>query len=91
MAITGEGSEAGEAQRNPTMFTLNLAGQFKALPTKRTPTMSLHQLRLPPDIPRREPIRTPPKVSWADVGLAFVAGTICTLLGMVGAIWIFGG
>ena len=78
------------------MFTLNLAGQFKALPTKpqpqRTSPMSLHQLRLPPDIPRREPIRTGAgKVSWADVGLAFVAGTICTLLGMVGAIWIFGG
>lgn len=73
------------------MFTLNLAGQFKALPTKRISTMSLHQLRLPPDIPRREPIRTPPKVSWADVGLAFTAGVICALLGVIGTLWVLGG
>jgi len=74
------------------MFTLNLTTNFTANPSKRTSTMSLHQLRLPPsEIPRRVPIRTLPKVCWADVGLAFMAGRVCTLLGVIGTVWMFGG
>ena len=47
-------------------------------------------LNLPPDIPRREPVKTLPRVCWADVGLSFLAGLICTLLGFLGACWLFG-
>ena len=50
-------------------------------------------LGLPPDIPRR---MVPAKatlglVSYADVGLAFLAGAICALLGFIGYVWFFGG
>jgi len=48
-------------------------------------------LRLPPDVPRR--MTKPPlsPVSWPDVGLAFMAGLICVMLGFLGVCWIFGG
>jgi len=49
---------------------------------------------LPPNIPRRVPIRTLPtfpKVYWADVGIAFTAGLVCAGLGFIGALWLFGG
>jgi len=47
-------------------------------------------LNLPPDVPRREPIKVLPPVCWADVGLSFLAGLICALLGFLGACWLFG-
>ena len=48
-------------------------------------------LGLPPDVPRAKPVRTLPRVSWPDIGLAFLAGVICAGLGFVGAVWYFGG
>ena len=47
-------------------------------------------LNLPPDVPQREPVKTLPRVCWVDVGLSFLAGLICTLLGFLGAGWLFG-
>ena len=46
-------------------------------------------LNLPPDVPRREPIRVLPKVHWADVGLSFMAGAICALLGFLACVYYF--
>jgi hypothetical protein len=33
----------------------------------------------------------PPRVYWPDIALAFLAGLICAALGIIGAIWLFGG
>ena len=52
-------------------------------------------LKQPPDVPRREVpgldpgIKTLPRVHWADVGLSFMAGAICTLLGFLACVYYF--
>ena len=48
------------------------------------------ELNLPPDVPRRASVKTLHRVCWADVVLGFLVGLICTLLGFLGACWLFG-
>ena len=77
------------------MFNLHLDDTFVARATSRPEPIQFAQrnfgLGLPPDRPRRTAKPPLPKVSWPDVGLAFLAGVICALLGFVAAVWYFGG
>ena len=77
------------------MFNFHLDDDFIDRATSRPKPTQFAQrnfgLGLPPDIPRRITKPPLPKVSWPDVGLAFLAGVICAGLGFVGAVWYFGG
>jgi hypothetical protein len=77
------------------MFHHNLAPDFVARNVRPFHPTHLASrnfgLGLPPDIPRRPLVKSPPKVYWPDVALAFTAGLICVLLGVIGTVWLFGG
>jgi len=47
------------------------------------------ELRLPPDTPRRDRLEPLPRVCYADIGLSFLAGAICALLGFLAVVWVW--